>query len=156
MKITPEQINQLRNQEQNQQRTQKSQEDFARLLNQEAEKANKTDSAQAGKSGNRENISSSTYLQVSLLNNNPSQSAAMDNLDDILSKWEKYADQLNSPKSSLKEAYSGLEEISRAVEDMKGKVDPDKHGSEIQNILNELDVMATTEMMKFNRGDYLS
>jgi DNA repair ATPase RecN len=156
MKINPEQINQLRNQEQSQQRTQKNQEDFARLLNQEAEKANKADPAATGKSGNRENISSSTYLQVSLLNNNPSESTAMDNLDNILSKWERYADQLNSPQSSLKDAYAGLEEISRAVEDMKEKVDPDKHGAQIRNVLNELDVMTTTEMIKFNRGDYLS
>jgi DNA repair ATPase RecN len=156
MKINPEQINQLRNQEQNQQRTQKNQEDFARLLDQEAEKANKADPVAAGKSGNRENISSSTYLQVSLLNNNPSESTAMDNLDNILSKWERYADQLNSPQSSLKDAYAGLEEISRAVEDMKEKVDPDKHGAQIRNVLNELDVMTTTEMIKFNRGDYLS
>jgi ribosome-binding ATPase YchF (GTP1/OBG family) len=80
----------------------------------------------------------------------------MDNLDNILSKWEKYADQLNSPQSSLKDAYAGLEEISRAVEDMKEKVDPDKHGAQIRNVLNELDVMTTTEMIKFNRGDYLS
>ncbi|MFP4167454.1 MAG: hypothetical protein ACLFSY_01220 [Desulfonatronovibrionaceae bacterium] len=157
MKINPEQINQIRNQEQAQQsKNKKDQKDFGRLLRQEADKQNKANTSPAAKSGAQENISSSAYLQVSLLNNNPSPGAVMDNLDNILAKWEMYAEQLGSPQSSLKEAYAGLEEISQAVEDMKAKVDPDKHGPEVREMLNELDVMTTTEKMKFNRGDYLS
>lgn len=155
MKITPEQLNQIRNQEQNQQtRTKKNQENFARLLDQEMGKSQ--ESGKTPTKNTAENISTSAFLQVSLLNNNPSQSTVMENLDNILSKWEKYANQLKSPQASPKEMYAGLEEVSKSIKATKDSFDMQKQTSEIRDLLNELDVMAATEQIKFNRGDYLS
>ncbi len=154
MKINPEQIYQIRKQEQGQQvKPQKSHKEFGRMLDEEMNTSEKSTSGAGNKSA--ENISSSTYAQLSLFNNSSSESAVMNDIDDLLSKWEKYSAQLNSSQSSLKEMYAGLEEVSQSIRNIKDNIQMDKQSPELRNMLNELEVMTTTEKFKFNRGDYL-
>lgn len=83
--------------------------------------------------------------------------AVMDNVDSILNQWEKYSGQLSGGGSAqLRQAYGTLETIQAGVRKLKDE-HPELagHSPQLSSLVNELDVMATTEKIKFNRGDYL-
>ncbi len=75
-------------------------------------------------------------------------------VEGVLDKWDEYASQLGS--SDLKQAYGSLETISDSVSQIKEQ-NPDMAESDpgLNQVVNELDAMATTERFKFNRGDYI-
>ncbi|SDB17274.1 hypothetical protein SAMN05660653_00818 [Desulfonatronum thiosulfatophilum] len=87
------------------------------------------------------------------------QSKAMDTFDNLLSRWENYAHQLSADPQGLRNANGILEEISEQIGTLKanwpqqGSSQP--LGPELRGMLDELEVMAVTERIKFNRGDYL-
>ncbi|WP_052812772.1 hypothetical protein [Desulfonatronum thioautotrophicum] len=87
------------------------------------------------------------------------ESKAMDTLDNLLSRWEKYAHQLSSEPAGLRHANGILEEISTEIGALKAnwpqQTPPQPVSPELRGILDELDVLAVTERIKFNRGDYL-
>jgi hypothetical protein len=74
-------------------------------------------------------------------------------VDDVLSKWEEYADQLDSD-GDLREAYGTLQGITEDVERLKGEAGSVAGGG-LQSLVDEIEVMAATEQFKFNRGDYV-
>jgi hypothetical protein len=83
--------------------------------------------------------------------------AVMDNVDSILNQWEKYSGQLaQGGTTQLRQAYGTLEDIQAGVKKLKEE-NPDLDGQspQLSSLVNELDVMTTTEQIKFNRGDYL-
>lgn len=83
--------------------------------------------------------------------------AVMDNVDSILNQWEKYSGQLADGSSSqLRQAYGTLETIQANVQKLKDE-NPglENNSPQLSSLVNELDVMTTTEKIKFNRGDYL-
>ena len=86
---------------------------------------------------------------------NTSETAAMDTMDNLLTQWENYTDQLASGSggSSLKTAYGMLQNIESGVQQLKSRL-AGSSSSGLDSMANELEVMATTEKIKFNRGDY--
>lgn len=78
-------------------------------------------------------------------------------VEDVLGRLDDYAGQLTSSgESSLKDAYSSLEGLQSDVHEIrKNWPDMSKKNPELDSIVNEVEVMAVTEQMKFNRGDYL-
>lgn len=87
------------------------------------------------------------------------ESKAMDTLDNLLSRWENYAHQLTAQPQGLRQANGILEDISTEIGALKANW-PQEQGSpqpgpELRNMLDELEVMAVTERIKFNRGDYI-
>ena len=83
--------------------------------------------------------------------------AVMENVDSLLNQWEKYAGQLADGSSGqLRQAYGTLETIQTGVQKLKDE-NPglDGHSPQLSSMVNELEVMAATEQIKFNRGDYL-
>lgn len=84
--------------------------------------------------------------------------AVMDNVDNLLNQWEKYADQLASSQTSgsLRQAYGMLENIQSGVQKLKDE-NPGLAGQspQLSSLVNELEVLTVTEQIKFNRGDYL-
>jgi len=82
--------------------------------------------------------------------------AAMDTMNSLLSRWEDYTDQLagGSGKDSLKKAYGVLTDIESGVQQLKDGL-AGSTASGLGSMVNELEVMATTEKIKFDRGDYL-
>ncbi|WP_320007027.1 hypothetical protein [Maridesulfovibrio sp.] len=78
-------------------------------------------------------------------------------VEDLFGKLESYAQQLGSAdKGGLKQAYSTLEGIQGGVESLK----KDWPGVQSENpqlgsIVSELETVAVTEQIKFNRGDYV-
>ena len=87
----------------------------------------------------------------------PVLAAAGARLEDIFSSFEAYAGELgNEAEGNLRSAYSALEKMTQEITAFKQEF-PNLAQSQpgLASVLNELDVLATTETFKFNRGDYL-
>ena len=86
-----------------------------------------------------------------------SERVVMENVDQLLNQWEVYAGRLGSEEeaSSLKEAYGVLEDIESGVQQLKEDNPVIGESPDLESLVNELEVMAATEKIKCNRGDYL-
>ncbi len=82
---------------------------------------------------------------------------AMAQLSGLLDGFDAYAQVLgNGGEQNLKAAYAALEQLSGTVTALKGSLSETaaKYPG-LNDVLNELEVLAHTEQFKFNRGDYL-
>ena len=82
---------------------------------------------------------------------------AMAQLSGLLDGFDAYAQVLgNGGEQNLKAAYTALEQLSGTVDTLKGSLSGTaaKYPG-LNDVLNELEVLAHTEQFKFNRGDYL-
>jgi hypothetical protein len=88
-----------------------------------------------------------------------SEAKAMDNLDNLLLQWENYARQLAAEPHGLRHAHDTLNRISSQIGELKANWSQEGFaaapGSGLKGMLNELDVLAVTERIKFDRGDYI-
>jgi hypothetical protein len=84
------------------------------------------------------------------------ESTAMDSMGSLLDQWDDYTAQLasGSQDDSLKKAYGVLTNIASGVQELKNNL-PAGASSTLSSMVNEMDVMTTTEQIKFNRGDYV-
>lgn len=88
-----------------------------------------------------------------------SETKAMDTLDNLLSQWENYARQLAAQPRGLRHAHDTLTRISSQIGELKA--DWSREGSAaapssaLRGMLDELEVLAVTERIKFDRGDYV-
>ena len=76
-----------------------------------------------------------------------------------LDMWDSYVHALNASgqDGSLREAYALLQGIDGQVAGLKaGAAGVRGQNAGLDALINELDVMTTTEKFKFNRGDYNS
>ncbi len=87
----------------------------------------------------------------------PSSTDAAARMDGMFTSFERYAEQIAQGQTGgLREAYSLLEGISQQIAGFKADYpDAGEQMPEMATLLNELDVLTTTESFKFNRGDYL-
>jgi hypothetical protein len=79
------------------------------------------------------------------------------NASGTLDLWDSYARTLGSASGNngLRDAYSILENIGNQVSQLKTRAASLKSNDfGLNSLINELDIMATTERIKFNRGDY--
>lgn len=161
MKISPEQIEALKLQQQQENKAKKVDgAAFGEFLNQEV---------QQGSAQSRAN----SALPVPGLQVNPllqmqqaaqiqptsqvSENEFVGKVEDLFGKLESYAQQLGSSnEGGLKQAYSTLEGIQGGVESLK-KDWPgvQSENPELGSIVSELETVAVTEQIKFNRGDYV-
>lgn len=76
-----------------------------------------------------------------------------------LDLWDSYTQALGSSRaeSSLRDAYALLEGIDSTVSNLR-KDTSSLRGQNpgFDSLLNELEILTTTEKIKFNRGDYLA
>ncbi|MDQ7832115.1 MAG: hypothetical protein RDU30_10300 [Desulfovibrionaceae bacterium] len=164
MKITQEQISALRQADsQDQSRTTAEAGVFESLLNREVQGIEAQDAGTISAppiGGGLHEIASLLQAQGA----SPAQDltekerTAMENVDSLLTEWENYADQLagGSQEGGLRQAYGVLEHIESGVQKLKQDwpgMAQDNPG--MGSLVNELEVMAVTEKIKFNRGDYI-
>jgi len=78
-------------------------------------------------------------------------------MDGMFTSFERYAEQLAQGNTgSLRDAYSLLQDVSGQIAGFKAEYpNAGEEMPEMAALLNELDVLTTTETFKFNRGDYL-
>ena len=85
------------------------------------------------------------------------EKAIMETVENLLDKWDVYAQSLQGApgEAGLKRAYGVLDDIDGTVKKLKGD-NPDLSGMSpaLRGMVSELEVMAVTERIKFNRGDY--
>ncbi len=83
--------------------------------------------------------------------------AAFEQASGTLDMWDKYAAILGSSPadSALRDAYSLLEGIDNRILELRNNSVANSNPA-LNGLLNELEVLATTERFKFNRGDYIS
>ena len=86
-----------------------------------------------------------------------SSNEAVTRMDGMFASFERYAEQIaRSETGSLREAYGLLQEVSGQIAGFRAAFpDAEEAMPELALLLNELDVLRTTETFKLNRGDYL-
>ncbi len=111
------------------------------------------------KSANLTDLSALTPVQQ-IAAFSPEQDKAMDEIADILDIVEEYGTVLagrdGSGEVNLKSAYNLLEGITSSTSELKKSFAGLANNPALAGIVNELEVMATTEKFKLNRGDYLA
>ena len=84
---------------------------------------------------------------------------AMERIDGLLDRWDAYAQELgkSAEQQGLRNAYQMLDGIDGDLQTLKQEM-PDlaQQHAGLAAMMNELEVMTTTEKFKFNRGDYLA
>ncbi len=158
MKINPDQIKQIQDQNQQQEKLKAKQtDDFARFLEQELTPEKRSPDSSAAVHLDQSRMQTlHTQLKTQGLEqiSNQSESEFMDRLEQILGQWENYSQQLQE-EQHLRQSYATLQDISREIENLKQNSSVSTQNPELENLLSELEIMSITEEIKFNRGDYL-
>ena len=81
--------------------------------------------------------------------------SAFEQASSALDLWDNYAQAIGQDQSSLRDAYSILQGIDSKVAQLR----QDTAGmairhSGLDDVLNQLEILTTTEKFKLNRGDY--
>ena len=155
MKINPEQINQIARENGSAQKN-KSANEFGKLLEQEISKGHSGKEAGASASARLDMMQQSQLLGSSLITSQKREPSFMNQMDSLLNMWENYAADMDSQSSSLKKVYANLQDISQGLKDMKKSGAFENQPPGVKSMVQELEVMTTTEVIKFNRGDYLA
>ncbi len=100
-----------------------------------------------------------TQMLFPLSTSPESKTKAMDTLDNLLLQWENYARQLAAQPQGLRHAHDTLSKISSQIGELKAnwsqKGSAAAPGTALRGMLDELEVLAVTERIKFDRGDYV-
>lgn len=152
MKITPDQLAALQLQQKNAARNAPG-EGFAQALAQElSEGSSAATSAASPAAGPVVRLDQA--LQAAMLQK-PTEQTVMDKMNALLSKWEDYSQIIGSENGNLREGYTLLADIRQNIQEVKHNLAQ----TPIQGLsamVEELDILSTTEEFKFNRGDYLN
>jgi hypothetical protein len=79
----------------------------------------------------------------------------MDRIDRLVDRLEDYRLKLADPQASLKSIQPLLNDIAASSDNLAPKLDHLDEGDPLKDILNRSLVMASLEITRFNRGDYL-
>ena len=95
-------------------------------------------------------------LQAAMLNK-PTEQTIMDKMSSLLSKWENYSQIIGAAHGDLREGYNLLSDIRQDITDVRSDLAQNPGlGKNLEAMVEELDILATTEEFKFNRGDYIN
>lgn len=166
MKINPDHLSALRpDAERDVHKAGKTGERFEDLLSRAAEKVVSTLREQSSTpSGQLPGAGSAMHLTATQLLFSPEkfpecETKAMDVIDNLLSQWENYADQLAATPQGLRKAHDILSQIFSEIGQLKANwlqdSAPAGPGPGLKSMLDELEVLAVTERIKFDRGDYI-
>lgn len=154
MKVTLDQLAALQHQQKNAARTTPDQ-GFAQALAQELESGTPAQSI-TGATPVVPAVRLDQAMQTTQLLN-PTEQTVMDKMDALLSQWENYSQIIGTKDGSLREGYTLLADIKQNIQSVKEDLaHKSSQGSRLANMVEELDILTTTEEFKFNRGDYLN
>ena len=161
MKITSEQLRALQELEAKKSTTSKAGGDFSELLTRQLDERGQSapvmpEKATASVQG-LATISLSGMAQSAESSAQLHSEEAATQMDGMVTTFERYANQMaRNEGADLREAYALLESMSGQIAGFKSQFpNAGEEMPELASMLNELDVLATTETFKFNRGDYL-
>jgi hypothetical protein len=79
----------------------------------------------------------------------------VERIDQFVDLLDGYRQKLVDPRASLREIQPLLNDISAAKEKLVPEMDSLNDGNALKEVLKSSLVTATTEIMRFNRGDYI-
>ncbi|MBU1003894.1 MAG: hypothetical protein KKE73_15390 [Proteobacteria bacterium] len=83
----------------------------------------------------------------------------MESLENLVSNWEDYAAQVGTTTEgpNLRQANGMLQSIENGVSDLRNKMAGlSGKNPELDAMVEEVEILAVTERIKFNRGDYIA
>jgi hypothetical protein len=161
MKIQNEQLRALREAEAGKQKKTRPGEAFDRLLSREVRKENAQQTAESAPAPRNMPNPALSGAQAALESAAPiSGPEALDRaaqeMEGMFTALDNYAGQLAlDDKADLRQAYALLESLGGRIADFKSRHMTAGSQGPLSSLLNELEVLTTTETIKFNRGDYL-
>ncbi len=155
MKINPDQINQIARENEGIKKD-RTKNEFGKMLEQEISRGQSGREASSSASAKLDILQQSQLLGSSLITSQQREPSFMNQMDSLLNKWENYAADMDSPDSTLKNVYTHLQSIAQGIKDMKDSSSFEHQRPEVKSLIRELEVMTTTEEIKFNRGDYIA
>lgn len=154
MKITSDQLAALQLQQKNAARNAPG-EGFAQALAQELQSGSAVAAGSAATPAGPM-VRLDQALQAAMLTQ-PTEQTIMDKMSSLLSKWENYSQIIGAADGDLREGYNLLADIRQDIREVKSDLAQNPGlGQNIESMVEELDILATTEEFKFNRGDYLN
>ena len=79
----------------------------------------------------------------------------VDRIDRFVDLLDRYRQKLEDPRASLKTIQPLLDDIAAAKDRLAPEVDRLEGGDGLKEVLNTSLVTAATEILRFNRGDYI-
>ena len=130
---------------------QASEADFNHILKESVEKSTETPLE----------IQPTTLLDpISAIRFNPLSSQdndiTLDRVENLLNLLEKYRQQLRDPKVTLRTIEPIMNTIAAEKDQLSEKLDSISNEEGLKDILNQALITASLEVIKFNRGDYLT
>ena len=80
----------------------------------------------------------------------------LDRIENLLNQLEKYRQQLRDPKVTLRTIEPILNTIASEKDQLSEKLDSISNEDGLKDILNQTLITASLEVIKFNRGDYIT
>lgn len=160
MKIHPDQLKALEQEQAKAKAAQKADKGFGDLLAKEVGAPAQDQKAQgAAPPLGGTALSGNILAAQAAAAGQPSESGreVMERLENLMGDWETYSSHVGSAGGQgLREANDALEAIEHEVAELKTKVSSVKdQGGELEAVVNEVEILAVTERIKFNRGDYI-
>ncbi|WP_462325236.1 hypothetical protein [Desulfoplanes sp.] len=83
------------------------------------------------------------------------QQEIMNTMDGVLDQLDQYAKKLGSSDTNLRNIYQKLQGLGQQMDRLRESMHNQGTSSpELDALYNEMDILATTETFKLNRGDY--
>lgn len=154
MKITPEQLAALQ-QQQKKTAQPASGTGFAQALTQEMHSGSPVQTTSNAPLA-MPHVGLDQLLQTTMVPQ-PAEQTVMEKMDTLFSKWENYSQTLGATQGNLRQGYHLLNELRQSIQDVKSEFGASSTSApELRTLIEELEILATTEEFKFNRGDYLN
>ena len=125
--------------------------DFKNILKESVENSTK----------NPSKIQPSTIMDpVSAVRFNPlspqDKNITVESVDNLLNLLDNYRQQLSDPHVTLRTLEPMMNTIAKEKDQLSGLLDSMPNDDKLKHILNQTLITASLEVIKFNRGDYIS
>ena len=81
--------------------------------------------------------------------------ATIDQIENMLDLLDEYRHQLADPNSTLRDIHPLVESLEAANKQLAPLLDSIAEGDQLKQILNETLVTTSTEVFKYNKGEYI-
>ena len=85
----------------------------------------------------------------------PQKPSTIDHIENMLDLLDEYRHKLADPNSTLRDIHPLVKSLEKANEQMKPMLDSVEDGDQLKQVLNEALITASTEVFKYNKGEYI-
>jgi len=92
---------------------------------------------------------------IPVLNFEDTESQLLNNTYKVINILDKYTNGINNPQMSLKQIEPTISELKKQTENLNKEAQNGNIDNSLKKIINNLNVLANVEYIKFQRGDYI-